>query len=377
MTRRRRVCVLQPSYEGSSAAYGAFDPPRDLTALLPEDEVCHVFLRKATAYRQIRDAQRAGAEVFVNLCEGYLDWDIPSIDVIHALEALGAAYTGPTLALYDPTKRLMKRVAWYAGVATPRAVVAETMGDVARAAATLRFPLFVKPDRGGDSLGVDLASRCLDAAALDAKASALMAEFGAVVIDEYVDGREFSVLAAASPVAGAAPLVLPPVEFRFGDGVGFKTYDLKITEYHPEQNVACDDPVLAEALMGAARRVFEAFRGVGYCRMDFRVDAAGAVYFLDANFACSVFYAAGAYGTADYILQHSGFGAARFLAHIVDEAVARHRARQPLYEVFGDAVAGYGIRALRPLRAGEVVFRGEERAQRIVTRGHVARTWDA
>ena len=31
--------------------------------------------------------------------------------------------------------------------------------------------------------------------------------------------------------------------------------------------------------------------------------------------------------------------------------------------------------AARPIRAGELVFRGEERAQRIVTRAHVDRTW--
>ena len=30
-------------------------------------------------------------DIFVNLCEGYLDWDIPSIDVIQALDSLEAA----------------------------------------------------------------------------------------------------------------------------------------------------------------------------------------------------------------------------------------------------------------------------------------------
>ena len=43
-----------------------------------------------------------------NLIEGYLDWDIPSIDVVHSLDRLGLPYTGPNAELYDPPKVLMK-----------------------------------------------------------------------------------------------------------------------------------------------------------------------------------------------------------------------------------------------------------------------------
>jgi D-alanine-D-alanine ligase len=70
--------------------------------------------------------------------------------------------------------------------------------------------------------------------------------------------------------------------------------------------------------------VFNAFAGRGYCRMDFRLDAAGVPNVIDTNFTCSVFYAEGYYGTADYILRHDGFGTANFLRHIVGEGIARH-----------------------------------------------------
>ena len=83
-----KICVLQPSYEGSEVAHGAYDPPRDLSRFLPEHEVVHVFLEKVTVYKELQRLKKAGFDIFVNLCEGYLDWDIPSIDVIHALTAL-------------------------------------------------------------------------------------------------------------------------------------------------------------------------------------------------------------------------------------------------------------------------------------------------
>ena len=69
----------------------------------------------------------------------------------------------------------------------------------------------------------------------------------------------------------------------------------------------------------AAVQVFAGFTGEGYARMDFRVDAAGRIFFLEVNFTCSVFYPEGYQGSADYILAFDGIGQAGFLRAIIDE----------------------------------------------------------
>src|SRR5215468_11699402 len=150
-----KICVLQPSYEGSTCNYQHYDPRRDLSPLLPEHTFHHEFLHKVSAFRQLRDLKKQGYDIYVNLCEGYLDSDVPSIDVIMALEHFNVPYTGPTLALYDPAKDLMKVVAQAQGVAVPAYVVAETADEVAEVGQQLPFPLFVKPNAAGDSLGID------------------------------------------------------------------------------------------------------------------------------------------------------------------------------------------------------------------------------
>ena len=43
-----KICVLQPDYRSSSVDYRHYDPPRNLSALLPEHQVDHVFLDKRT-----------------------------------------------------------------------------------------------------------------------------------------------------------------------------------------------------------------------------------------------------------------------------------------------------------------------------------------
>jgi D-alanine-D-alanine ligase-like ATP-grasp enzyme len=374
-----RICVLQPDYSTSTVDYRHYDPPRDLAPLAPGHVVHHEALHKLTTFKQLKALSTQGFDIFVNLCEGYLEWDVPSVDVIHSLELLDLPYTGPTPLLYDPPKPLMKYVAHSAGVATPRHVVV-LPGEDALAAVTragLRYPLFVKPAKAGDSLGVDELSCVADDAALRLQVERVQGEYPELLIEEYIAGREFTVLVIGDPEGQGRSVALTPIEYRFPTGRSFKSYALKTSELHPDANVRVEDAALAGALQSAAMRVFRGFDAMGYARMDFRIDAAGTIYFLEINFTCSVFYPAGWEGSADHILALDGLGQAGFLERIIAEGRARHRRKRRPYAIRGDAIAGYGIVATRALAAGEVVFRGEERASRIVTRGHVERTWNA
>ena len=138
-----KVCVLQPDYSPSTVDYRLYDPPRDLTPLLPEHQVDHVALNKLTTFRQMKDLAQQGYDIFVNLCEGYPDWDVPSIDVIYAFEQLNLPYTGPPPHLYDVPKKVMKYVAYSAGVGTPVTLWGEGLpaDEVALAAGTVSYEL--------------------------------------------------------------------------------------------------------------------------------------------------------------------------------------------------------------------------------------------
>lgn len=370
-----KVCVLQPDYSTSSVDYQNYDPPRNLSALLPGNEVHHVTLNKLTTYQQLKALQYAGYDIFVNLCEGYLEWEVPSIDVVYTLELLNLPFTGPTSLLYDPPKELMKYVAYCAGVVTPAYVLITCGEDIAAAARQLPFPLFLKPAKAGDSLGIDQHSLVHNETELMLKASQLLAEYQQVLAEAYINGREFTVLVAAN-TDGATTTVYKPVEFLFPEGFAFKTYSLKTSELHPDANVPVTDTALEQQLKDAADRIFKGFNGKGYARLDFRTDATGKLYFLEINFTCSVFYSDGYEGSADYILRHDGVGQAGFLQQIIAEGIARHQRMQKKYTVKGNAIAGYGIYANRPIKANELIFKGEEMAQRLVTRRHVEKNWD-
>lgn len=370
-----KICVLQPDYSTTSVDYQYYDPPRDLTPLLPGDEVHHVFLNKLTTYKQLKELSTQGFDCFVNLCEGYLHWEIPSIDVIYSLQLLKLPFTGPTTQLYDPPKEVMKYVAYAEGISTPAYAVLYKGDEIMAACKHLSYPLFAKPAHAGDSLGVDEHSLIKTGDELTEKVEELWAEYNEVLVEEYIDGREATVLVAADADSQKACTVFTPLEYVFPPDRKFKTYALKTSELHPDCNVLVTDEALVKELKEAARRIFTSFGGVGYARLDFRINAAGEIFFLEINFTCSLFYTGGYEGSADYIIKADGIGQAGFLTHIIAEGMARHRRSKKKYVMRGNAIAGFGIYAATDLDKGEVVFCGEESEHRLVTKRYVETAW--
>jgi D-alanine--D-alanine ligase len=371
-----KICVLQPDYANSSIDYQHYDPPRNLSHLLPNSTFDHVFINKLHTYQQLKELKKQHYDIFVNLCEGYLEWDIPSIDVVHSLELLNLPHTGPNAILYDPSKELMKYVAYTEGIATPAYAMVTNTQAIATTCNHLRFPLFVKPAKAGDSLGIDHQSLVVNESQLEEKVKLLLPIYEEVLIEEFIAGREFTVLVAATATADKTCTTFQPIEFIFPAGTAFKTYQLKTSELHPSANIPVNDQPLDERLRTAASRIFQSFNGVGYARLDFRMNSEGQLFFLEINFTCSVFYTNGYEGSADYILKYDGIGPAKFLQHIINEGIARHQLKQKKYCLKGNAINGFGIYAPVAIAAGTTIFEGETTMHRLVTRAHVQQYWN-
>jgi D-ala D-ala ligase C-terminus len=345
-----KVCVLQPDYSQplSTVSYMAeedyknAEPSRNLSYLLPEDQVDHIFLNKATTYRQLKELKHKNYDIFVNLCAACLDWDVPSIDVVVALEQLDLPYTGPTFDLYAPSKQLMKHIACTAGVQTPKFIKVETLAEVEDNCQKLQFPLFVKPAAAMDSLGIDDESYITTKEDLQSKVANLLTQFDQVLVEEYVAGREFTVLLAANPEDRHALTTYSSLEFVFPAGERFKTYELKVRQSHPECNVICSDLELDSRLRKAAKDVFLAFNAVGYARIDFRVNEKNEIFFLEINFNPLIFLSGEERTSADCILG-SDENISSFLKQIIAEGISRHEYRQKEFRLDRNLTLSYGI----------------------------------
>jgi D-alanine-D-alanine ligase len=322
------VCLLT-SQDLDADPFPDDDWPCDPRPYLPEATWDVATLEKATAVGRVRELARDGYDLFFNLCDGAADEDTPGIEVVRTLEELGAPFTGATSSFFEPSREAMKRACREAGIATPAYVVARHEHDVERAAATLRFPLFVKHFSSYASVALSRLSRVRTPAGLRRQARKIMSRYGAALIEEYIEGIECTVLVVEDPDRPDRPTTYVPMQYRFPEGESFKHEHLKWVEYDGLTSFPVEDPVLAVRLRDESARFFVALGGVSFGRCDLRVDRDGTPYMLEINPNCGVFYPPTDPGSADLILLNDPAGHIGFTEQIVRAALARHARRAP------------------------------------------------
>jgi len=221
--------------------------------------------------------RRVGPELAINIAEGVRGPTRESI-VPAWLDHLGVPYTGPdglTLAV-SLDKALTKTLAACHGVRTPRfarvASVAELEG------LELEFPLFVKPNSEGSSMGVRRSSLVHDRSELVRQVEWVLTTYRQdCLVEEYAPGREFCV----ALLGNGQPEVLPIAEVRAPCGF----YPFEDKGRHRKELICpaeLDDETAAE-MRAMAVEVFRLLRCRDLARADFKLDARGRPTFLEVN----------------------------------------------------------------------------------------------
>jgi D-alanine-D-alanine ligase len=270
------------------------------------------------AYDRLRTS---GVDFVFNIAEGMRGEDreaqIPAM-----LEMLGIPYTGSgplTLALCLHKGKTKEILSWH-GIPTPAfQVMSQPHEPLAN---TLHFPLIVKLLHEGSSMGLSYASVVDTPQALAARIAYLIDTYDQpVLVEQFIDGREFTV-----PVLGnTPPRALPVIEVLFKG-------PRNITLFQPDEPVirmlarargqqlitpvtlrlsqnqehvllptktgedlaipvaltesvcpAAIPPSLAKALQDTALRAFQALECRDWCRVDMRLGADGIPQVLELN----------------------------------------------------------------------------------------------
>lgn len=205
-------------------------------------------------------------DVFLNLCDGAWDEARPGIEVVGALERLELAFTGAGTSFCELSREAMKLVCHYLDIPFPLGVAVRGGDESESVMARLRFPVIVKHPNSYNSIGLIPASRVETLAELVEQIDRMTDRFGVALVEEFVEGREFTVLVAGRAGPHAVPKVYPPVECVFPLGETFKHYDLKWRNYQLLQWRPVSDHVLAQHLMRPSAELFQGLGGSGYAR---------------------------------------------------------------------------------------------------------------
>ncbi len=370
-----RVCLL--TYDDRPLDSPHSDTVKaDPRPFLPEAEWDVAELEKTTSVADVIRLTREPYDLFFNFCDGAWDADAPGIEVVQALERADVPFTGATSEFYEPSREAMKRVCAAWQIDTPGYVIATGDAGIERAADTLRFPLIAKHPSSYSSIGMTRDSRLEDAAALRGQAAKMIGRFGGVLIEEFIEGGEATVLVAENPADPASPTAFTPIAYRFPDGETFKHFDLKWHDYHGLRAYPVEDGELADLLSELSVRMFTGLNGAGYGRCDLRIDRDGRPFMLEINPNCGIYYPASDPGSADLCLLHDPAGHAGFTRQIVEAAFQGADRRRRGWQVRPTGPGHYGLFATRAFEHGETVVRFEEQPHTLVTRSRVEREWD-
>lgn len=178
-------------------------------------------------------------------------------------------------------KRYAVAVAGMAGIPVSKSILLlkSSYTDAAEIRATLKFPVFVKPNNGGSSIGMSKVNQPNED--LEAAITKAFNEDDQVLVEEMIVGREFTV--GVFKTKGQI-IVLPLTEVKADADMPFFDFVAKYQGKSSEQTPAEVDDVTADKIRATAAKIYSVFNCRGVVRIDFIYnEAAGKPYMLEIN----------------------------------------------------------------------------------------------
>jgi D-alanine-D-alanine ligase len=177
-------------------------------------------------------------------------------------------------------KRYTVAVASFSGIHVAKSVVLikGKFGNAEEITHNLKFPVFVKPNNGGSSIGMSKVNNPSEE--LGAAIEKAFKEDDQILIEEFITGREFTIGVFRSK---GEIIALPFTEIKTKKE--FFDFEAKYTPgFTDEITPAIVDESIAEKVRSAAKKVYQVFNCDGVVRIDFIYnEAKGEPYMLEIN----------------------------------------------------------------------------------------------
>lgn len=189
------------------------------------------------------------------------------------LDLAGVAYTGTGHAGSGVAmdKDVSKHLFRAAGIPTPDWLMAPVKAQ--EVADRLGFPAVVKPNKQGSTIGLTVVRRAED---LDAAVEMALRYDDEVMIEQFIEGREFTVGILRDKALAVGEII--PARAEIFD------YESKYQVGGAEEIFPADiDGESARVVAALALRAHQALKLTDYSRVDFRTNAEGEFFCLEVN----------------------------------------------------------------------------------------------
>ncbi|MGD9502229.1 MAG: D-alanine--D-alanine ligase [Methyloceanibacter sp.] len=230
--------------------------------------------------------------IVFNLLEEFRGEAVFDQNVVSFLELVHVPYTGcnPRGLMLARDKALSKQILHYHRIRVPRFAVVPAGRKLKRKPARLEYPLIVKSQLEEASLGISEASIVYNDEKLAERVEFMHAKVGtSLILEQYVDGRELYVGVLGNTRLQVLPVWELEIRRLRPDAPRIATQHVKWNpEFQKRRGVKIGParnlpPELERLLVKTTKRAYRLLQLSGYARMDFRLDAEGRPYFLEAN----------------------------------------------------------------------------------------------
>jgi D-alanine-D-alanine ligase len=235
----------------------------------------------------------AAPDIVFNLTESFAGKSDLDSSVASLLNLLGLRYTGSSDAglLLAGDKVLAKKVLVFHEIRTPN--FAALVHGALESANELAFPLIVKPPQQDASIGITTHSVVHDLNELLQRVDAVQREYRSpVLVEQYIEGREFYVGVLGNEHAVALPIAELDMS-DYPDGVPrVASWAAKWEESHEEYRASRPTfpedltPDLISRIQQVALNAFDALRLRDYARVDLRVTSIEEIFVIEVNPNC-------------------------------------------------------------------------------------------
>jgi D-alanine-D-alanine ligase len=233
-------------------------------------------------------------------------------------DLLGLPYTSCDAATSALTfnKRFTVAVAAFNGIQVARSVllIKDRFGNPDEISHQLRFPVFVKPNNGGSSIGMSKVNSPSEE--LGVAIEKAFREDDQVLIEEFITGREFTIGVFRSE---GEIITLPFTEVK--SKREFFDFEAKYTAgLNEETTPALVDESIADKVRAAAKKIYQVFNCSGVIRIDFIYnEEKGEPIILEINTVPGQ----SAASIVPQQIRVMGWSLTRFYTALIEEALAR------------------------------------------------------
>lgn len=288
--------------------------------------------------------------IVINLCDGDESNAVPGLSVIAELEKHNLIYTGADDFFYEITtsKIPMKQAFDLRKVPTAKWKVIESGEEEYNTIfKEIGKTLIVKPAVSAGSMGLTVKNVVSTQEEFEAIVGEMRNGYrgwkldtGGIFVEEFVNGREFTTLVVGSSTKPKSLHCYTPIERVFHSSLPekeqFLSFDRLWETYDNEKPIEAEgflynykkaDEELIETLKDISIKAFRSVGGMGYGRLDIRMDKnTGKFYVLEVNAQCGLSEDED-YTSIGAILRFDGKSFTHLIVEILEDAVARYQSK--------------------------------------------------